>query len=122
MRRIESLEDRKNRVETYEFDDGRRITFDAYMIEQIGLAEAMRRAGVKLDERPAPVLHRGRRIGTVPCDFDPTRIKSLSFLYEPRPGDFVRRGDHWDAADTMMPGDFSAIPGFVWDKPASQEG
>lgn len=67
-------------------------------------------------KEPVPVIQHGRRIGWLPPSFDPMRIKSTSFLYEPRPGDFVRDGEHWNASRTLGPGDLEAVPGFVWDR------
>lgn len=55
-------------------------------------------------------------VGTVPPHFDPSRIKSTSFMYSPRPGDFTREGDAWVANYTLGPGDLEAVPGFVWDR------
>jgi hypothetical protein len=65
---------------------------------------------------PTAVYQHGMKIGTVPPGFDPARIKSTSPWYSPRPGDFVRDGDHWVAARTLGPGDLEAVPGFVWDR------
>src|SRR5262249_13657146 len=61
-----------------------------------------------------PVIQDGRRVGTVPPSFDPGDIRSTSFLYTPRPGDFRREGDAWIASDSLGPGDLEAVPGFVW--------
>jgi hypothetical protein len=63
-----------------------------------------------------PVVQHGRRIGTVPPDFDPAKIKSTSWLYSVRPGDFRREGDEWVVSQTLGPGDLEAVPGFVWDR------
>lgn len=65
---------------------------------------------------PVPVFQSGRRIGTVPASFDPTEIKSTSWLYDPRPGDFRREGDTLVAVYTLGPGDLEAVPGFIWDR------
>lgn len=40
-------------------------------------------------EREA-VKWNGKKVGTVPAGFDPLRIRSASFFYDPRPGDFTR--------------------------------
>lgn len=59
------------------------------------------------------VLQGGRAVGTVPGSFAPSRIKSGSLLYDPRPGDF-RRGEKGWIADPMLGlGDLEAIPGFT---------
>lgn len=62
-----------------------------------------------------PVMQYGRRIGSVPPSFDPERIRSATFLYDPRPGDFVRHGDVWVANNMLGPGDLEAVPGFAWE-------
>lgn len=59
-----------------------------------------------------PLMQEGRQIGSLPASFDPTRIKSMSWLYDPRPGDFRRVGDAWVASPTLGPGDLEAVPGF----------
>lgn len=56
------------------------------------------------------------RIGSVPPTFDPARIKSTNWLYDPRPGDFKLEDETWVASYTLGPGDLEAIPGFVWDR------
>lgn len=63
-----------------------------------------------------PVTQGGRRIGTVPHDFNPRRIKSTNWLYDPREGDFRLQDGAWIAARTLGPGDIEAVPGFVWDR------
>jgi hypothetical protein len=37
-----------------------------------------------------PVIFHGRRVGTLPGDFDAQNVKSLSWLYDPRPDNFKR--------------------------------
>lgn len=56
------------------------------------------------------------RIGTVRHDFDPRRIKSTNWLYDPREGDFKLEDGAWVAAYTLGPGDLEAVPGFAWDR------
>lgn len=63
-----------------------------------------------------PVKQDGETIGTVPGHFDPLNIRSTSFLYDPRPGDFRREQDHWVADRMLGPGDLAAVPGFVWER------
>src|SRR5262245_54834958 len=70
---------------------------------------------VSATERVA-VLQDGRRIGTVPPEFDPSTIRSMSFFYDVRPGDFRRDGDVWVAHTMLGAGDLEAVPGFVWDR------
>ena len=79
----------------------------------MGLVEALRANGYEMIDDSVPVYQFGKLIGTVPGDFHPARIKSKSLLYEPRPGDFVRRADRWEASNTLCPGDLDAIPGFI---------
>lgn len=114
MRRIESHEDAMKGIVRYRLDDGRMVCFDADIVREIGLTAAMRYAGVEVEAptKRLPVVQRGREIGTMPPDFDPDFIRSRSWLYEPRPGDFRREGDKWVANQMLGPGDFEAIPGF----------
>jgi len=58
------------------------------------------------------VMQYGQRVGTVPADFEPYSIKSTTFLYDPRPGDFRRQNGVWVASKTLGPGDLDAVPGF----------
>jgi hypothetical protein len=62
------------------------------------------------------VMQDGERIGTLHKDCDPSKIKSLSFWYQPRCGDFVRDGEAWVARRDLGPGDLEAVPGFVWKR------
>lgn len=114
MRRIQSNEDDLRGVVTYELEGGKRVCLDARAVREHGAAAILRGAGYAplLPTERLPVYQGGYRIGTLPPDFDPTCIKSNSFLYEPRPGDFRRAGDKWIAANTLGPGDFECIPGF----------
>lgn len=63
-----------------------------------------------------PVTQDGRRIGTLPHDFNPRQIRSVNWLYDPREGDFRLEGGAWVAARTLGPGDLEAVPGFVWER------
>lgn len=63
-----------------------------------------------------PVFQCGRKVGTVPPDFDPLRIRSTNWLYDARPDDFRQEGLTWVASRTLGPGDLEAVPGFVWDR------
>lgn len=119
MERIKSHEDAMKGVARYRLDDGRMVCLDADMVRQIGLTAAMRYAGVELapPTRRLPVFQNGREIGTMSPDFDPDFIRSRSWLYEPRPGDFRRDGDKWVANRMLGPGDFEAIPGFQRSEP-----
>jgi hypothetical protein len=62
------------------------------------------------------VMQDGVQIGTLPPTFEPTKIKSVSWLYQPRDGDFKRDGDAWVANSALGPGDLEAVPGFVWER------
>ncbi|MNS81577.1 hypothetical protein D3C72_1152910 [compost metagenome] len=117
MKRIESIEDEMNDVVTYELHDGRRIKTSAKMVQLYGAEDAIRRCGGEPfapgeREKRLPVFHRDREIGTLPPWFDPATTKSTTFLYDPRPGDFVRDGDRWIASSSMGPGDLDAVPDF----------
>ena len=70
--------------------------------------------GRAVSAEPIPVMQHGRRVGYLPPSFDPTAIRSTSFLYDPRPGDFRREADVWVASRTLGPGDLESVPGFVW--------
>lgn len=114
MRRIESIEDQLNGVVTFELSNGQRFRCCEILVEEIGGAELLRRSGLGhlLPTERVAVMQCGRLIGTLPPDFDPLSIKSRSFLYDPRPGDFRREGDVWVAAPMLGSGDFECIPGF----------
>jgi hypothetical protein len=118
MQRIEDIEDRMNGVATYEFANGKRIKLDAKSVERYGVEQILRDSGFGylLPTGRVDVIQDGRRIGTVPATFDPASIKSTSFFYDPRAGDFKRDGDKWVAASMLGPGDLEAIPTFVWNR------
>lgn len=103
----------RGRVSTYAASDGKRIDLDEHLLEKVGLIRLLREHGYEMIDDSLPVYQRGRKVGTVPGGFNPTRVKSKTFLYDPRPGDFTRREDHWEASPSLCPGDFDAIPGFV---------
>lgn len=115
MRRIESIEDDMRGVVTYEVSNGQRICMDARMVREIGVTQALRRAGLPVPTERLPVFHHGRRVGTMPPDFDPSCVRSQSWLYDARSGDFRREGDTWVAAHTLGPGDIESVAGFISD-------
>lgn len=112
MEKIESLEDEWKGVVTYRLSDGRMAQFDKHAVREHGVAALMRELGEHVSSERIPVMRCGRKVGTLPGDFDPDNIKSLSFLYDPRPGDFRREGDTWIAAKNLGGGDLEAVPGF----------
>lgn len=115
MRRIENHLDEMRGTITYELDGGRRITFDARAVREYGLARLADSYGIKMPTERTPVIHDGRRVGTMAPDFDPAAVRSVSFIYDPRPGDFRREGDTWIAARNLGPGDLDCVAGFVRD-------
>lgn len=117
MRRIESPLDYMRGTVTYELADGRYATFDARTIQQYGLARLMEAHGVEMPTERLPVIQHGKRIGTMAPDFDPDFVHSISFLYDPRPGDFKREGDAWIVGRTLGASDVDCVAGFVRDPP-----
>lgn len=117
MIRLKSMADEFNGVVTYKLADGRYVRLDARAVAEYGAGEMLRRMGLgdQIPTKRAPVLQGGHQVGTVPGDFDPMAIKSRSFMYDPRPGDFVRKGDHWIASNSLGTGDLGAIPGFRFE-------
>lgn len=120
MRRIENFEDQLRGVVTYEFADGRRVAFDERAVRQYGAHTLARDCGLgdALPTDRVDVVQCGRKIGTVAPDFDPMAIRSASFLYDPRPGDFTLVDGAWIAAKNLGPGDFECVPGFVRERPS----
>jgi hypothetical protein len=101
--------------ECWHLSNGQRTELRSADVAKYGLRATLLAQGLDLIDDSMPVYQAGRKIGTVPGDFEPSRIKSKSFLYEPRPGDFIRETDRWVADKGLGHGDFDAIPGFVWD-------
>lgn len=115
MRRIESPLDHVRTTVTYDLGDGRCVTLDVRAIREFGLARVLKAYGVEMPTERLPVIQHGRRIGTMPPDFDPDFVRSLSFLYDPRPGDFRREGDTWVVGRTLGGSDVDCVAGFVRD-------
>lgn len=115
MKRLESIEDEMRGVVTYELPDGRYAQFDVRAVREYGIAKLLRAEGYEPPTGRVAVMQYGRRVGTVPADFEPMAIKSRSFLYDPRPGDFRREGDAWIVSRTLGAGDLDMVPEFQRD-------
>jgi len=107
-----------NGVRTYDLPDGRRVCLDVRAVRTFGAETILHDMGLigdpaKLPRRP--VYQAGRKVGTLPGAFDPYAVRSSSFLYDPRPGDFVEDGDGWRADRMLGPGDLDAVVGFARD-------
>jgi hypothetical protein len=118
VKRIESEMDTARGVITYDLGDGRYVTLDALAVQRYGAVKMLRAYGVGMPKATdrVVVMQDGRRVGTAPGDFDPYFIKSTSFMYDPRPGDFKREGDVWVASRMLGGGDLECVPGFVWSR------
>lgn len=114
MRRIESLEDDMRGQVTYEISKGRYIRLDVRQVREHGLEEIMKFYGVEMPKGRLPVTQEGSEVGSVPASFEPIAIKSTSFFYGVRPGDFKRTEAGWEASKYLGPGDLEAVPGFQW--------
>lgn len=119
MKRLESPIDYIRNTVTYDLGDGRFVTFDAEAVREYGLATLMRHEGVNMPTERVPVIQYGRRIGTLPPDFDPRFARSNSFMYDVRPGDFTREGNSWVVGRTMGASDVDCVAGFIRDQPTT---
>jgi len=75
-------------------------------VREYGVAALMGGIG-EADQVPTervPVIFHGLRVGTLPGDFDAQNVKSLSWLYDPRPGDFKREDGAWIVGRAVGPG------------------
>lgn len=115
MMRLVSPRDEFNGTVTYDIGDGRYATFDVRAVERFGLARLLEAYGVEMPTERVPVFRDGRRIGTLPPDFDPAFARSNSFMYDVRPGDFTREGESWVVGRTMGASDVDCVVGFVRD-------
>lgn len=115
FRKLERIEDDYRGQVTYEVADGKWITLNCADVREHGLDVLMKFHGVEVPKGRIPVFQRGRKIGTVPASFEPMAIRSRSFFYDARPGDFTRTADGWEAAATLGPGDLDAVPDFLRD-------
>lgn len=99
-------------VVTYDLGDGRRACFEREALRHYGLEVMLRSVGGEMPKARTDVYQRGRKVGSLPGNFDPDNIGSNHILYEPRAGDFARDGDKWIANKTLGPADLRAVPGF----------
>lgn len=116
--RIESIEDEMRGIATYELPNGRRVSLDLATVREFGARWVLREIGLGdfIPTERIPVIWNGEKVGTFPPEFDPISIKSKSYFYDPRAGDFRREGSAWIAAKNLGPGDLESIPGFIWDR------
>lgn len=105
MKRIERKEGQRSGTVTYQLDDGRYVTLDENAVAQFGADNLIQWLGI---ER-VPVMHHGRRVGTLPADFEPLNAKNV------QPGDFRREGDGWVAEEKLAPENLDAVMGFERD-------
>ena len=101
---------------TYKISDDQWLDVDPRDLKKYGIEEILKMHGITPPSGRVDVKQDGLKIGTVPANFEPSCIKSTSFFYDPRPGDFKREGDVWIADKMLGPGDLDAVPGFVWDR------
>ena len=118
MRNISGFEDEMRGIAKYELTNGQWIQLDAREVREYGLRAVMRRMGYEhlIGSERVKVIQDGAVIGSFPPDFDPMAIRSTSYFYRPRTGDFTRRHDAWVVCGSLGPADLEAIPGFVWDR------
>lgn len=109
----ETLKNHIDRTLTVDLGDGRMADVEIDVIRRFGLKAVAEHFGVPVSDRYLPVVYLGRIVGSLPEAWHPLEIKSKTFLYDPRPGDFVREGDKWIAARTLGPGDIEAVSDFI---------
>jgi hypothetical protein len=99
---------------TFVLEDGRRLTCDKSMLQDIGLERLFASQGLSLDAEGErrDVIQSGKVVGSLPVHFDPNNIKSRSFMYRPRSGDFEWGEAGWIAHPSLGPSDLNAIPEF----------
>ncbi|EAQ36235.1 hypothetical protein NB311A_01984 [Nitrobacter sp. Nb-311A] len=105
MRKIERKEGQRRGTVTYQLDDGRYVTLDENAVAQFGAGNLIQWLGI---ER-VPVMHRGRRVGTLPADFEPLNARRVC------PGDLKREGDVWVAEEKLAPENLDAVMEFERD-------
>lgn len=118
IKRLYTESDQLNNTATFELDGGLRITLDGNAVREHGAFEMLRAYGYG-DQLPTvrvPVIHKGKRIGTLPPDFDPRNIKSNSVFYDGRPGDFTLVDGAWIVGRALGADDVDCVVGFSWEK------
>ena len=115
MKRIEREEDQRRGTVTYQLDDGRYVTLEANAVQQFGADKLIEWLGLESPAERVPVMQHGRRVGTLPADFEPRNAKSRNPVCEIHPGDFSREGDAWIVEKTLGSEDLDAIIGFERD-------
>ena len=120
MRELTRFEDERRGIRRFELSDGKWIDLSAQDIEEYGLKALLAHHGYsnELDAR-LDLIEDGRKIGTLPGSFDPMNVKSGSFCYKPRRGDFEMRGNQVHMIAHLGAGDLESIPGFRWHREES---
>lgn len=118
MRRIhtDDIELQMRGIARYELANGQRIDLDARAVAEHGAATILRHYGLTnlLPTERVKVVYCGKEVGTLPADFDPSSVRSKSFLYDPRHGDFRWKDSGVVEVDKSLgPGDLDSVVGFV---------
>lgn len=114
MKRLHSITDEMRGTVTSDIGNGRYATFDARAVRKYGLSRLMEAYGIEMPTERVPVMQYGKRIGTMPPDFDPLHIRG-SLLYDARPGDFRLEGGVWIIGPTRGASDVDCVAGFIRD-------
>jgi hypothetical protein len=115
MKRIEREEDERRGTVTYQLDDGRFVTLEANAVQQFGIDNLIQWLGIESPTERVPVMQNGRRLGTLPANFEPLNARRRNSEYEVRPGDFRREGGAWIVEKTLCSEDLDAVIGFERD-------
>lgn len=116
MKKIENIADQMRGVVTYDLGNGQYVTLDARDVREYGLETILRDLGVEMPTERIPVMQYGKRVGSVPADFDIAFARSKSPFYDVRPGDLVREGDVWVAGRGLGARDLDCLVGFRRDE------
>ena len=108
----------ENDAITFHPPNGKRLTVAGDMVRAMGIKRVFEvfKIADQLPTERFDLFQDGRKIGTLPPDFDPLFVKSKTFLYQVRQGDFTFDNDKWIADRTLCPGDLEAVPGFQWER------